>query len=145
MQAKSFTKNDNFIVLGGDNLWSANDLKNIAKEDELNYIAGIKVKNPEKYGVLITKDNKLIAIKEKPKEFVGNLINTGLYKLTPGIYPALKKIKESERGELELTDALSLLAKENKVKVIKIKDYWIDLGSKEDIPKIEEFFKKCAE
>ncbi|MBW2981468.1 NTP transferase domain-containing protein [Candidatus Woesearchaeota archaeon] len=145
MQAKDFTKNENFVVLGGDNLWSASDLKAVAKEDELNYIAGIEVENPEKYGVLITKNNSLIKIKEKPKEFVGNLINTGLYKFTPEIFSALEKIKESERGEYELTDAISLLAKQGKVKVIKVKDYWIDLGSKEDIPEVEEEIKKCAE
>jgi len=145
MQAKDFTKDENFIVLGGDNLWSSSDLKEIAKEDNLNYVAGIEVENPEKYGVLVAKDGKLIEIKEKPKEFVGKLINTGLYKFTPEIYEALEKIKESEREELELTDAISLLAKEDNVKVLKLKDYWIDLGSKEDILKVEESIKKCVE
>ncbi|MBW2965866.1 NTP transferase domain-containing protein [Candidatus Woesearchaeota archaeon] len=145
MQAKDFCKNENFIVLGGDNLFSIKDLKAVKQQDEFCYVVGKEVNNPEKYGVLITKDDKLIEIKEKPKEFVGNLINIGLYKFTSEIWDALDKIELSERGELELTDAITILAQKDKVKVLKLKDYWLDLGSKEDIPKIEEFFKKCAE
>ena len=81
-------------------------------------------------------------MKEKPEEFVGNLINTALYKFTPEIFKALDKIKLSPRGEYELTDAITILSKRGKVKVIKVKDWWLDLGCKEDIPKIEEFLKK---
>lgn len=140
MQAKDFCGDDNFIALGGDNLWSPEDLREISKDDGKIHISGIKSENPEKYGVLIKdKDNNLIEIKEKPKEFVGNIINTGLYKFTPEIFKRLEQIKESERGEYELTDAITSLAKEGKVKVIEVKDYWLDLGSKEDIPKVEKF------
>src|SRR3989338_7879283 len=42
----------------------------------------VKVANHEKYGVLVVNDGKLVRIHEKPKEFVGDLINTGLYKFT---------------------------------------------------------------
>ncbi len=34
-----------------------------------------------------------------------------------------------------------MLASEGKVRVIRVKDYWIDLGSKEDIPKVEKELK----
>ena len=142
MQAKDFIDNENFIALGGDNLWSSNDLEAMVIEDNLCYVAGIKVDNPQKYGVLVTKNNGLVRIVEKPKEFVGNLINTGLYKFTPEIFAALEKIKPSPREEYELTDAVTILAQQGKVKVLKLKDYWLDLGSKEDIPKIKEFLKK---
>jgi len=145
MQAKDFTKDENFIVLGGDNLWSPRDLKGMSKDDGLTYVAGYEVENPERYGVLVAKKDFLVEIVEKPTRFVGNLINTGLYKFTPEIYQALQRVKQSPRGEYELTDAVSLLASEGKVKIIRIGDYWLDLGSKEDIPKVEAFIKKCVE
>jgi len=141
MQARDFTKDEDFIVLGGDNLWSPGDLESMLKKDNFCYVTGIKVDNPEKYGVLVAKNDGLVRIVEKPAKFVGNLINTGLYKFTPDIYQALEQVKESERKEYELTDAISLLAKQGKVKIMKVKDYWIDLGSKEDIPKVEEEIK----
>jgi len=99
----------------------------------------LRVANPEKYGVLAAKDGKLIRIHEKPKEFVGDLINTGLYKFTPEIYNYLAQIKLSPRGEYELTDALTLLAQKENVVVVQVKDYWLDLGTTADILKIENF------
>ena len=73
------------------------------------------------------------------------MINTGLYKLTPEIFDALGKIKLSKRGEYELTDALTILAEKGKVKVLSLKDYWLDLGGIEDIKKVEKFLKVLGE
>ena len=142
MQARDFTKDEDFIVLGGDNLWSVDDFQAIAKKNNLNYVAGIEVSDPEKYGVLVTENDTLIGIKEKPQKHIGNLINTALYKFTKEIYKALDQIKKSPRGEYEITDAINILAKKEKVKIIKVKDFWIDLGSIEDIEKVEEKISK---
>jgi len=113
--------------------------------DDKCYVAGIKVENPQKYGVLVEKNGKLVKIHEKPEKYVGDLINTGLYKFTPDIFKALEKIKLSQRGEYELTDAITLLAEKGKAKVYTLKDYWLDLGSLEDIPKVEKFLKALGE
>ena len=90
---------------------------------------------------MIVNDNKLIKIIEKPQEYVGNLINIGLYKFTKDIWQALSEITPSARGELELVDAISILAAQNKVNALKLKNYWLDLGCLEDIPKVENFIK----
>jgi len=58
---------------------------------------------------------------------------------------ALKKIEKSERGEYELTDAVTLLAEDKKVKLKKIKDFWLDLGNPDDIEKIEEFLDSLSQ
>ena len=83
--------------------------------------------------------------KQKPEEFIGNLINTGLYKFTPEIFEALEKIELSPRGEYELTDAITILAKQKKVKITKVHDYWLDMGSIADIPKVEAFLNNWEE
>jgi len=136
---KDIIKKDDFIYLNGDNLYSANDLKAMNIDDGFNYVAGLNLKNPEKYGVLVPDDGLLEKIVEKPEKFVGNLINTGLYKFTPDIFEAVLKIKKSPRGEYEITDAVSLLAKEKKVKIIRIKDHWLDFGNPADIIKLSRF------
>lgn len=146
LQAKNFVENENFIVLGGDNLWSVEDFRLMKKEDNLNYISGIEVSNPKEYGILIAEGNFLKEIKEKPElkekpaKNYGNLINAALYKFTPEIFIELEKVKPSSRGEIELTDAVTALAKKGKVKIIKA-EWWLDLGRKEDIPKVEKFLK----
>lgn len=130
-----------FVYLCGDNLYSVRDLKAMNVNGKYNYIAGIYHKNPNKYGVLISDDGFLKKIVEKPKKFVGNMINIGLYKFTPDIFEKLKKIKKSPRGEYEITDAINLLAKTGKVKVQTVKDFWLDFGNPADIIKLSYFLK----
>ncbi len=153
---KDMVAEDSFIYLYGDNLFSVNDLKAMAIEDKFCYVAGLKHKNPEKYGVLMPArhsfatgdagerdgEDFLEEIIEKPQEFVGDLINAGLYKFTSEVFDKISQIKKSPRGEYEITDVISFLAKEKKVKIIEIKDYWLDFGNPEDIKKVAEFLDK---
>lgn len=138
---KDFVNGDPFVFLYGDNLYSVKDLRKMNVDDDYCYVAGIKDAHPEKYGVLLTDDGFLKEIIEKPKEYVGDLINTGLYKFTPEVFKKIDKIKKSPRGEYEITDAISMLAKEKKVKVKKIEDYWKDFGNPGDVIKISKLIK----
>jgi tRNA threonylcarbamoyl adenosine modification protein (Sua5/YciO/YrdC/YwlC family) len=142
MCVKDIVKNSQFIYLCGDNLYSARDLKAImGANGKYNYLAAVYNKNPEKYGVLAVEEKFLKKIIEKPKNFFGNLINTGLYKFTPEVFEKLRKIRKSSRGEYEITDVVNLLAKEKKVKVKIIKDYWLDFGNPADVIKVSYFLK----
>jgi len=135
--------NENFLAVYGDNLFSVRDLQAMNVDDNFNYIvARIEKDHPEKYGVLVNKGDLLERIIEKPKEFVGNFVNTGLYKFTPEVFETIPQIKLSERGEYELTDALSLLAQKGKVKIKTIQDYWMDFGNPGDIIKMNYFLDK---
>lgn len=137
LSAKSFVGDDPFVVCGGDNLWHEEDIKELISSSQ-NAIAAIKVEDPSRYGVLQVKDDRLVGVIEKPKEFVGDLINSGLYKFTPEVFSLLESTPLSARGEYELTDVLTKL----NMQVIPIKKYWLDLGKPEDIRVIEEFLKE---
>jgi len=65
-----------------------------------------------------------------------------VYKFTPEIFDELEKIEKSERGEYELTDAISSLAKQGKVKIIHAKGFFASLSRPEDIPHIESILKE---
>jgi len=133
---------EQFLYVSGDNLYSVEDLKGMNVEDDYTYVAGLLHENPEKYGVLVRGQGDLLdKIVEKPKEFIGNLINAGMYKFTPDVFEELPKIKKSPRGEYEITDVVSLLAKDNKVKIKIIKDYWKDFGNPGDVLKLSKFLK----
>ena len=139
---KNIIGEDNFLAVYGDNLYSVKDLKAFNIDDNYNYVAGFLHKHPEKYGVLISSDGFLKKIVEKPKENIGNLINTGLYKFTSEVFDKITKVKISPRGEYELTDAITLLAKDKKVKIKEIEDYWLDFGNPADIMKLSNFLGK---
>ncbi len=139
--ARKFAADENFVVLMGDNFYDSEDIKKIANDDGLCYIGGFRHSEPERFGVLVVDDDKLVRIIEKPRQKVSDLINTGLYKFTPEIFAALESVKESERGEYELTDAITRLADKNRVFVIEIEN-WLDIGGINDIKKIEDFLKE---
>lgn len=132
----------NFVLVVGDDLFSAKDLGSINFDDDYNYIYGLKHDDPKKFGVLVSDNGFLVEIEEKPEHPKTNLINSGLYKFTPEIFDALKEIEKSPRGEYELTSAIDILAKKRKVKVRVLEDYWIDLGRFEDIPRVEASIKE---
>lgn len=142
MQAKEFCGKEDFIVLGGDNLFSVEDLKSINSKDGFCYAVGKKMQGDiSKYGVFVIEKDILVKIEEKPEVPPSDIINIGLYKFTKDIWNALDKIKLSPRGEYELTDAITLLCNQGKVKALTLKDYWLDMGCLEDIPKVKEFLK----
>lgn len=137
---KDLVGQENFIYLVGDNFYTVEDLKQMNMDDNFCYVAGLKHKDPEKFGVLIPdRDDFLEEIIEKPKEFVGDLVNTSLYKFTPDILEKVFQIEKSTRGEYEITDAITMLAKERKVKIKKINNFWMDFGRPEDIEKFCKF------
>lgn len=159
MCVKDIVGQNNFLYICGDNFYSVRDLKSIKASDKFNYVFGRKVAHPENFGVLkilpaqAGNGEMLEKIIEKPKEFVGDIINASLYKFTPEIFSAIGgpalgwekplNIKKSPRGEYEITDAINLLAKEGKVKAEKLQDQncWIDFGRPDDIERFEKILK----
>jgi bifunctional UDP-N-acetylglucosamine pyrophosphorylase/glucosamine-1-phosphate N-acetyltransferase len=133
---------EQFLYICGDNFYSVDDLKAMDIEDNFNYVVGAESLNPENFGVLLSDGDFLTEIVEKPKEFVGNLINASMYKFTPEIFEKLPEIEKSPRGEYEITDAISLLAREHKVKIKKINGFWMDFGKPEDIKKLANFLNE---
>ncbi len=141
MIAEGFVGRSNFVLVNGDNIYSVSDLKRMRKNDGFCYVLTSVTENPEKYGVVISRKGYLADIIEKPREWKGSRINTGLYKLTPGIFGVLKGMGMSPRGEYELTDAVRILAREKKVKTVK-GDMFLDFGCRGDISRINDLLSK---
>ncbi len=132
--------NEPFILVYGDLYIDKKVLKKIM-ERKPPVMGLTRVENPREYGVVVTRDDYIIDIIEKPSyEPPSNTINAGVYYLTPEIFHYLDKIKKSPRGEYEITDALKLMIKDN-VKLgymILGKDEWFEIGRPWDILSIHE-------
>ena len=68
---------------------------------------------------------------EKPSEknAPSNMAIIGRYILTPDIFNILKNIKPGKSGEIQITDALKIQAKQGKVIAYKFKGKHFDCGS----------------
>jgi bifunctional UDP-N-acetylglucosamine pyrophosphorylase/glucosamine-1-phosphate N-acetyltransferase len=96
---------DEFLVINSDVITSPQDIAGFVKQPAPT-LASHRVEQPKEYGVLLTEGNNVLKIQEKTTKPASNLINAGIYLLTTEIFPLLKKLKKSPRGEYELTDAL---------------------------------------
>ncbi|HEX2088802.1 MAG TPA: UTP--glucose-1-phosphate uridylyltransferase GalU [Actinomycetota bacterium] len=77
---------------------------------------------------------RIIQIVEKPSPEAApsNLAAIGRYVLTPEIFDALRETPPDERGEVQLTDALNLLAQQQTVYAYIYEDVRYDIGKKLD-------------
>ncbi|AFZ70673.1 glucose-1-phosphate thymidylylransferase, long form [Caldisphaera lagunensis DSM 15908] len=137
LMAEEFVNEEPFIVYLGDNLLQYGISKYRKEFEENDYDAMVLLKevdDPRSFGVAIVKDNKIIDLIEKPKEFISKLALTGIYFLKPSIFNIIKGLKPSKRGELEITDALSTMLKKGYKLGFSIVDgWWLDTGKKDDI------------
>ena len=134
---KEFVNNEKFLVFLGDNIIkkSINDFVDNFKNSDFDATVLLcEVENPSRFGIADVENGKIVKITEKPKESKSNLAVTGIYLLTPVIFEIIDNLKPSLRNELEITDALDELLKNNdNISFEKITDYWKDTGTPEDI------------
>jgi len=134
---KEFVNNEKFLVFLGDNIIqkSITDfVENFSKSDYDATVLLCKVDNPSRFGIADVENEKIVKITEKPKRPTSNLAVTGIYLLTPLIFEVIDNLKPSWRNELEITDALDNLLKQNdNIGYETITDYWKDTGTPEDI------------
>lgn len=124
---------DDFIVVYGDLVFENTALDYIMGSDTPS-ILGVEVEDPRSYGVIETTENgDLKNIIEKPESPPSKMINGGIYKLPKDVWEIIKEVKPSVRGELELTDVVTTLARKRSVKVISYKGLWLDVGKPWDI------------
>lgn len=128
-----------FVLLMGDDIYPKADIKRC-----INYhysILAAKAKNPQNFGVITEKNGVLTGFTEKPKKFISSLVSTALYSLDKQIFRYTKKIKKSGRKEFELPDAIKLLAKEEKVNIVKTSK-WLPIGNAFDLLKADMTLRK---
>jgi len=134
---KEFVDNEKFLVFLGDNIIQKSISDFVENFQNSSYDATVllcEVDNPSRFGIADVKNDKILKITEKPKNPTSNLAVTGIYLLAPEIFEIIDNLKPSWRNELEITDALdNLLKQNNNISFEKITDYWKDTGTPDDI------------
>ena len=135
--ARDFLGEDKFLMYLGDNLLK-NGVENYAdKFIQGNYNAFVlltEVDDPRQFGVAELKEGRVVRVVEKPKEPFSNLALIGVYFFDKNVHQAIKSIKPSARGELEITDAIQWMIDNGyNVGAEVISGWWKDTGKPEDI------------
>jgi glucose-1-phosphate thymidylyltransferase len=135
--SESFLTDDRFVMFLGDNVIQggiASLVKQFAASDWNAQIVLKRVENPQQFGVAELRDGRVVRLVEKPKDPPSNLALVGIYMFDHHVFEAVKAIKPSWRGELEITDAIQyLIEKGYKVYPYIHEGWWIDTGKMEDL------------
>ncbi len=142
---KNFIGNDNVALILGDNFFYGQSLT-----DKLKKIVNLKkgasilvhpVKNPNRFGVVTLKKNKIINLVEKPRNTKSNLAITGLYFFDNSVIKKASSLKKSKRNELEIIDLLKIYKKTNSLKVEQLGRgaAWLDTGTIDDFNQTSVF------
>jgi UDP-N-acetylglucosamine diphosphorylase / glucose-1-phosphate thymidylyltransferase / UDP-N-acetylgalactosamine diphosphorylase / glucosamine-1-phosphate N-acetyltransferase / galactosamine-1-phosphate N-acetyltransferase len=115
-----------FIVINGDDLFSRVDMENVAKYD--NAILVKYKEDASAFGAVVIERGMVKDIVEKSKTFVSHFVNSGMYCFSPDVFPILKSLEPSVRGEYELTDAVKKLALQGRMYAEEVQGYWIPVG-----------------
>tara|TARA_B100001063_G_C16753588_1_gene551771 strand:+ start:1271 stop:2164 length:894 start_codon:yes stop_codon:yes gene_type:complete len=144
-----FISNDNVVLILGDNIFFGKNFKtklNEAKKHLENGISSIftkEVENPNDFGVIkFDANNQIEKIIEKPKINIGKNVVCGIYFYTNEVIEISRKLKPSERGELEITDINNYFLKTRKLNAILLDEdiIWSDVGTYDSLLKISRYF-----
>ena len=143
---EEFIGKSNVALILGDNFFYGQNLSsNLINSAKLKKGAKVllhKVTRPELFGVAkISKQNKIISIKEKPKKYISDLAITGLYFFDNKVVKYAKKLKPSKRKEIEIVDLLNIYKKTGSLYAdfLGRGGAWLDTGSMEDYYKTSAF------
>jgi glucose-1-phosphate thymidylyltransferase len=137
LTAEPFLTDSPFVMYLGDNLLQGGiaDLVSAFRSGSPDALILLtKVPDPESYGVAELSNGSVVRLVEKPREPKTDLALVGVYMFTPTVHDAARAIKPSERGELEITDAIQHLVDAGaRVEPHIVDGWWKDTGRLDDM------------
>jgi glucose-1-phosphate thymidylyltransferase len=143
LTAESFLGSSPFVMYLGDNLLQGgiSDLVAAFREHEPDALILLTpVPDPQNYGVAELASapagqvGPVVRLVEKPTDPATDLALVGVYMFTSQIHDAARAIEPSERGELEITDAIQHLVDGGlRVEPHIVRGWWKDTGRLEDM------------
>jgi len=140
---ENFIDNEDVALILGDNIFADNFASEIKGFKGGAKIFAKKVSDPERFGVVKFAENmKAERIVEKPKEYLSDYAVTGLYIYDRRVLEAVKEIKPSDRGELEITDVNNWYLAKGELEVALVNNEWLDAGTFDSLLKAQNLAKE---
>jgi len=148
---EKFIGNDDVALILGDNIFYGYGLtgllkksRTIVEKERKSVIFGYYVNDPERYGVVeFDEKGNVLSIEEKPSVPKSNYAVVGLYFYTNEVIEIAKRVKPSERGELEITSVNNKFLKRGQlnVELFGRGHAWFDTGTFESMYEATSFIE----
>ena len=127
-----FARGDKIVVILGDNIIEGsikNAVGDFEKEKKGAKVFLKEVPDPERFGVVEFKEDKVINIEEKPKKPKTNYIVIGIYMYDNNVFDIIRGLRPSARGELEITDVNNAYIRRGEMTYEIMEGWWTDAGT----------------
>lgn len=133
---ETFLEGENVVLALGDNVFHGSGLSVIFRETA-KAIRGAsilikRVPDPVRFGVAnLSPSGNVVALEEKPQNPVSDAAITGLYFLDGSAVERAKKLRLSDRGELEIIDLLTSYLEDSQLLAVEMPrgTMWLDTGT----------------
>ncbi len=143
---EEFIGSDPCCLILGDNIFYgqhfSDNLRSACARQDGATVFGYHVSDPERFGVVeFDASGRALSIEEKPLKPKSSYAVTGLYFYDNRVVEIAKKIKPSERGELEITDVNRAYLEQQALNVEMLGRgfAWLDTGTHDSLLEASHF------
>jgi len=136
--AEEFCEGEPMCVVLGDNIIEKNIIsfvEDFKKKPVGSRILLKDVPDPERFGVPVFENDRIIKIEEKPKKPKSKYAVIGIYIFDETVFSRIGNLTPSARGELEVTDLINMYLKEKTLNHSVLDGWWSDAGTFESLLK----------
>jgi glucose-1-phosphate thymidylyltransferase len=88
-----------------------------------------KVSDPQRFGVPVFEDGRIVRVEEKPKLPRSDYAVTGIYFYDHQVFEMIAQLKPSDRGELEISDVNNMYIDRDQLEWSELEGWWTDAGT----------------
>jgi glucose-1-phosphate thymidylyltransferase len=145
--AEHFAGEEKICVVLGDNIIEG-DIREAAQQFEKQErgarILLKEVPDPERFGVPVIENGKIIRIEEKPKVPGSSYAVTGIYFYDWTVFDRVRNLKPSGRKEYEITDVNNSYLRDGQLAHDILKGWWTDAGTFESLWRASNMVREKA-
>lgn len=134
--AEHFVRSEKVCVILGDNIIEGS-IKKAKEKFESQEQGGMillkEVQDPERFGVPVFDDGKILRIEEKPKHPASPYAVIGIYFYDWTVFDRIRAIRPSNRSEYEITDVNNSYLAEGQLTHDVLDGWWTDAGTFESL------------
>lgn len=148
---EDFIGNESVALILGDNIFYGTGLgRRLSDISNTNgaTIFGMKVPDPERYGVVETSaTGQVISIEEKPARPKSQIAVPGLYFFDNTVSMRAKAVSKSSRGELEITSVIESYLKDGSLQLRELSENtaWMDCGTVDSMNDAANYVRSVEE
>jgi len=132
-----------FLHCNADNVFGA-DLSRLARHrertdaDAVLLTERVSEREARETGVLV-REGSTLRVVEKPEAPPSREVQTGAFAFSPAVFDACRVVEPSDRGEFELSDAVTHLARDERVETLELEggEWRVNVNTPDDIATAE--------